>query len=128
MEPEADPSEAGRYPSEHYSVLLVESLEYLAIRPGGIYVDLTAGLGGHTRAIAERLEDGLIIACDRDAESLDRARQNTAAFANRIRYVHSAFSDLPRTLEENNVSLVDGVLADLGVSRYQLSSAERDFR
>jgi 16S rRNA (cytosine1402-N4)-methyltransferase len=112
---------------EHYSVLLAESLEYLAIRPEGIYVDVTAGLGGHTKAIAERLESGLVIACDRDAESLDRARQNTAAFANRIRYFHGAFPELPRALEENNVALVDGVLADLGVSRYQLSTGERGF-
>ena len=58
----------------HYAVLLNESLEYLAIRPDGIYVDLTAGLGGHTRAIAERLESGFVIACDRDAESLELAR------------------------------------------------------
>jgi 16S rRNA (cytosine1402-N4)-methyltransferase len=111
----------------HYSVLLAESLEYLAIKPDGVYVDVTAGLGGHTKAIAGRLDSGLIIACDRDAESLDRARRNTAAFATRIRFVHGAFSELPRALEENNVALVDGVLADLGVSRYQLSAGERGF-
>ncbi len=113
--------------AKHYSVLLAESLEYLAIKPDGLYIDVTAGLGGHTKAIAERLESGLIIACDRDAESLDRARQNTAAFATRIRFVHGAFSELPRALEENNVALVDGVLADLGVSRYQLATGERGF-
>ncbi len=56
-----------REPWRHYPVLLKESLEYLAIRPGGTYVDMTAGLGGHTRAIAERLDSGLLISCDRDA-------------------------------------------------------------
>ena len=54
---------------------------YLAVKPDGIYVDLTAGLGGHTGAIAERLDSGLVIACDRDAESLEMARRNTASVA-----------------------------------------------
>ena len=111
----------------HYTVLLNESLEYLAIRPDGIYVDLTAGLGGHTRAIAERLRDGLVIACDRDAESLEFARANMGGVAERVRFFHGAFSDLPGALEENGVTSVDGALADLGVSRYQLSSGERGF-
>jgi 16S rRNA (cytosine1402-N4)-methyltransferase len=111
----------------HYSVLLAESIEYLSVRPDGIYVDVTAGLGGHTRAIAERLETGRVIACDRDAESLDMARRNTAALADRIRYVHGSFSRMPQALQESGAGLVDGVLADLGVSRYQLASAERGF-
>jgi 16S rRNA (cytosine1402-N4)-methyltransferase len=105
---------------------MAESLEYLAIRPGGLYVDVTAGLGGHTRAIAERLEGGLVIACDRDAESLEIARRNTAEFAERIRFFHGRFSQLPEALAEGEAR-VDGVLADLGVSRYQLASAERGF-
>jgi 16S rRNA (cytosine1402-N4)-methyltransferase len=111
----------------HYSVLLKESLEFLAIRPNGIYVDLTAGLGGHTRAIAEKLTSGFVIACDRDAESLEWARVATGEVADRVRFFHGAFTSLPRALEENGVTSVDGVLADLGVSRYQLSSAERGF-
>jgi 16S rRNA (cytosine1402-N4)-methyltransferase len=111
----------------HYPVLLNESLEYLAIQPAGIYVDVTAGLAGHTRAIAERLESGLVIACDRDAESLELARQATAAWTERIRYFHGAFSMLPQALESFGVSKVDGVLADLGVSRYQLSEGARGF-
>src|SRR3954470_22758114 len=111
----------------HYSVLWRESLEYLAIRPDGIYVDLTAGLGGHTKAIAERLRSGLLLACDRDAESLKLAAANAEPFKERIRFFHGAFSDLPKALEQYGVSAVDGVLADLGVSRFQLSSAERGF-
>jgi 16S rRNA (cytosine1402-N4)-methyltransferase len=111
----------------HYSVLLKESLEFLAIRPDGIYAELTAGLGGHTRAIAETLTSGFVIACDRDAESLELARANTMGVADRVRFFHGAFTSLPRALEENGVTSVDGVLADLGVSRYQLSSAERGF-
>ena len=112
---------------EHYPVLLKESLEYLAIRPDGIYVDVTAGLGGHSAAIAERLDKGLLIACDRDAESLELARRNTVQWAQHIRYFHGAFSKLPQALESLAVFKVDGVLADLGVSRYQLSEGERGF-
>src|SRR6202451_281953 len=111
----------------HYPVMLAESLEYLAIRPNGIYVDMTAGLGGHTAAIAERLESGFVIACDRDAESLELARKNTAQWGARIRFFRGEFSKLPEALAQNGVEAVDGVLADLGVSRYQLSSAERGF-
>jgi 16S rRNA (cytosine1402-N4)-methyltransferase len=111
----------------HYSVLLKESLEYLAIRPNGVYVDVTAGLGGHTAAIAERLDSGFVIACDRDADSLELARANTVNKNSNIRFFHGAFSKLPEALRQNGVSEVDGVLADLGVSRYQLSSGERGF-
>ncbi len=112
---------------QHYSVLLEETLEYLAVRPDGIYLDLTAGLGGHTAAIAARLSSGFVIACDRDAESLELARANTRAVGERVRFFHGAFSDLPKALEENGVAAVDGALADLGVSRYQLSSRDRGF-
>jgi 16S rRNA (cytosine1402-N4)-methyltransferase len=123
MEESADAPE----PWRHYPVLLKESLEYLAIRPAGTYVDMTAGLGGHTRAIAERLDSGLLISCDRDAESLELARAATAGVSDRIRFFHGAFSQLPQALESNGVKTVDGILADLGVSRYQLTSGERGF-
>jgi len=111
----------------HFPVLLAESLEYLAIRTGGIYVDATAGLGGHLAAIAQRLQTGFVIACDRDAESLELAKKNTARWSERIRFHRGAFSSLPQALESNRAERVDGVLADLGVSRYQLSAAERGF-
>jgi 16S rRNA (cytosine1402-N4)-methyltransferase len=111
----------------HYPVMLRESLEYLAIRPDGVYVDITAGLGGHTKAIAARLTTGWVLACDRDAESLELAREATAAYAARIRFFQGAFSKLPEAFESSGLSMADGVLADLGVSRYQLSSGERGF-
>ena len=114
-------------PPSHFSVLLRESLEYLAIRPDGIYVDITAGLGGHSQAIAAQLSDGLLIACDRDRESLEQAKANAAELGRRIRWFHGAFSKLPDALAQNGIEQVDGVLADLGVSRYQLNSSERGF-
>ena len=72
-----------------------ESLEYLAIRPDGVYLDCTAGLGGHTAAIAARLtQGGKLIANDRDAQSLEMARANTAEFADRIEFQQASFSEL----------------------------------
>lgn len=104
-----------------------ECLEYLAVRPDGIYLDATAGLGGHTAAIAKHLRSGLVIANDRDAESLEMAKSNTIEWANRIRYHHGSFSDLGSALRAFGVERVDGLLADLGVSRYQLTEPERGF-
>ena len=112
---------------EHTPVLLGESLEMLAVRPDGVYVDCTAGLGGHTAAIAARLTLGRVIALDRDAESLEAARQRCAAWAERIVFAQSSFSGLSSTLDSLPVPHADGILADLGVSRYQLTSPERGF-
>src|SRR6266700_2534300 len=111
----------------HQPVMLEEALEHLAIRPDGIYLDATAGLGGHTGVIARRLEAGFVIANDRDPESLELARQNTADAGDRIRFHHGEFSTLHEALRENGIDQVDGLLADLGVSRFQLTSAERGF-
>ncbi|HZT33513.1 MAG TPA: 16S rRNA (cytosine(1402)-N(4))-methyltransferase RsmH [Bryobacteraceae bacterium] len=111
----------------HFPVMAAEAVEYLAIRPGGIYVDATAGLGGHTAEIARRLDTGMVIANDRDAASLEMARRNTAEWASRIHWSRRRFSELDAALEECGVERVDGLLADLGVSRYQLTDAGRGF-
>ncbi|HXS95722.1 MAG TPA: 16S rRNA (cytosine(1402)-N(4))-methyltransferase RsmH [Candidatus Limnocylindrales bacterium] len=111
----------------HYSVMAKESLELLAIRPDGIYVDATAGLGGHTSLIAQRLTTGVVIACDRDEQSLEMARRNTTEWAARIRYRHSSFSELGQSAAREGFEKVDGLLADLGVSRYQLTTPDRGF-
>jgi len=111
----------------HVSIMVRETLEYLAIRPDGVYLEMTAGLGGHTRAIAERLTTGTVIACDRDAESLEQARRNTADLASRIRFHQAAFADVRQTLAAAGVERVNGLFADLGVSRYQLTDPERGF-
>src|SRR3712207_3906165 len=110
----------------HIPVLLAESLEFLAVKPGGTYVDATAGLGGHSGEIAARLSGGgTLVMCDRDADSLEMAKANTAAHAERIRPAHGAFSELRRTLDGLGIARVDGLLADLGVSRMQLTEPER---
>ena len=100
-----------------------EALSLLAVRPEGIYVDATAGMGGHTALIAERLTTGMVIANDRDGESLELARANTAPWADRIRYRQGKFSELRSTVEAEGFQKVDGLLADLGVSRFQLVEA-----
>ena len=107
--------------------MLGECLEYLNVRPDGVYLDATAGLGGHAAAIAERLTTGFAIANDRDADSLALARANTEALAGRIRYHRGSFSELRTALADNGIEKVDGLLADLGVSRYQLTEPERGF-
>jgi len=115
----------------HTPVMLNECLEYLALKPDGVYLDATAGLGGHTGAIARRLAElggsGFVLACDRDAESLDLARANTADCGSRIRFHQSLFSRLGERLTAEGVSQLDGLLADLGVSRYQLTDGGRGF-
>src|SRR5579859_5290216 len=111
----------------HVPVMVGECLEYLAVQPDGIYLDATAGLGGHTAAIARHLRSGLVIANDRDAESLEMAKRNTIEWADRIRYHHGPFSELGSALTAFGVQRVDGLLADLGVSRYQLTEPERGF-
>ena len=111
----------------HVPVLLEATPEYAAIRPDGRYLDVTCGLGGHTAAIAARLTTGIVIAADRDPESLALARANTAPWADRIRFLHSAFSGLRDALRSLGIGKVDGIVADLGVSRYQLTDPERGF-
>src|SRR5579883_1555772 len=100
---------------EHFPVMAAEALEYLAVRPDGIYIDATAGLGGHTGQIASRLTSGLVIANDRDATSLAMARQNTREWSDRIRYHHGRFSELADAMAEAGVEKAQGLLADLGV-------------
>ena len=111
----------------HYSVLLKESIDALNIRPDGIYVDGTLGLGGHSEQIAKRLTTGRLIAIDRDQTALERAGERLAPYAGRITFVHGNFRDLPRLLAESGAEKADGMLFDLGVSSPQLDEAERGF-
>jgi 16S rRNA (cytosine1402-N4)-methyltransferase len=111
----------------HFSVMAGEAIEHLAVRPDGVYLDATTGLGGHTALIAQKLVTGIVIANDRDPESLEKARRNTAEWAARIRFHHGRFGSLPEAVREAGFAKVDGLLADLGVSRYQLTEPQRGF-
>jgi 16S rRNA (cytosine1402-N4)-methyltransferase len=111
----------------HISVMPAEVLEQLAVRPNGAYLDATAGLGGHTGLIAQSLTTGVVIANDRDPQSLELARRNTEAWGQRIRFHHGSFGGLRSAVAQAGLEKVDGLLADLGVSRYQLTEPERGF-
>ncbi len=107
--------------------MLQEVLEWLRIKPDGIYVDATLGAGGHSAAIAARLSSGRLISLDRDAQALAIARERLNEFANRVTFVHTAFSRIAEAVQELGIAKVDGVLADLGVSSMQLDRPERGF-
>ena len=112
----------------HVSVLLPECIENLDIKPDGIYVDGTTGGGGHSIEIAKRLDKGGRLICiDRDTDALKAAGERLREYADRITFVHSNYSELGSVLDELSIHEVDGVLLDLGVSSYQLDTAERGF-
>ena len=112
----------------HKSVLLEECMEALAIRPNGIYVDGTAGGAGHSSEIAKRLgEDGRLIALDQDETAVAVATERLAHFGERARVVRSNFCELEAVCRELGIEQIDGLLLDLGVSSYQLDTAERGF-
>jgi len=112
---------------KHVSVLLRECLEYLNIKPNGIYLDGTLGLGGHSYEIASRLTTGRLIGIDRDETAIDRAGKRLAPFADKITLVHGNFCDAAAILDELGIGGVDGMLFDLGVSSPQLDEAQRGF-
>ena len=111
----------------HRSVLLDEAVEALNIRPDGVYVDGTAGGGGHSFAIASRLENGLLIAIDQDENAIAAASARLAPLGARARVVRNNFSNLNDVLETCEIGEIDGLLLDLGVSSHQLDEAERGF-
>jgi 16S rRNA (cytosine1402-N4)-methyltransferase len=118
---------AGERGRPHTPVMLQEVLEWLRIKPDGIYVDATLGAGGHSQAIAERISSGRLISLDRDAQALQIARERLKTFASKVNYVLSPFSRIAEAVHELGIPTVDGVLADLGVSSMQLDQPERGF-
>ena len=107
----------------HKPVLLREAIEYLRVDPAGVYLDLTFGGGGHTAALLGKLTTGRVIAFDRDAEAIAAGRSRFAGETRKLQLVHAAFSSVAEIVQEP----VQGVLADLGVSRDQLENADRGF-
>ena len=111
----------------HVSVLLDECLDGLAIKPDGIYVDGTLGGAGHSSQIVKRLTTGRLIGIDRDPVALCAAGERLAPFADRVTLVHSNFCQLAQVLKDLDISGVDGILLDLGVSSPQLDDGSRGF-
>lgn len=110
----------------HKSVLFEESIDALNIQSSGIYMDLTAGGGGHSAAILDRLTSGRLICVDQDPDAIDVLRERFAGRPN-VNIVQSNFSQVRAILEELKLPGVDGVLMDIGVSSYQLDTPERGF-
>jgi len=111
---------------KHIPVLFNETIDALKVRPDGIYVDCTAGGGGHCAAVAERLTTGRIIAIDQDPEAVANLQER---FKNngRVTIVHDNFVNISSILENLGIDGVDGIMADLGVSSHQLDTDERGF-
>lgn len=112
---------------KHYSVLLQESIDNLAIHSDGIYVDGTLGRGGHSAEILARIPQGHLYAFDRDASAIEESRERLAQIGNNVTLIHSNFSNLKRELTARGVTGIDGMVLDLGVSSPQFDEAQRGF-
>ena len=112
----------------HKSVLLNETIDALRIKPDGIYVDGTLGGGGHSYEICKRLSDkGRLIGIDQDAAAIEAATERLGEFKDRVTIIRSNYCEMKRQLNSIGVTAVDGIILDLGVSSYQLDTAERGF-
>ena len=121
----AGPRETGGL---HTPVMLSQVLEYLRPRTGGVYIDATLGLGGHARAILEEsAPEGKLLGIDRDRESLERAARGLARYAGRFELHHGNFAQVKDIAGLRQFESCDGILADLGLSSFQLETAERGF-
>lgn len=111
----------------HISVLKEESIEGLNIKPDGIYVDCTLGGGGHSLEIAKRLTTGRLICFDKDEDAIAYAKTVLKDYLDKITIIHDNFRNIKQNLLQLGIGGVDGILCDLGVSSYQLDTAERGF-
>lgn len=113
---------------KHKSVLLYETVGQLNIKPDGIYVDGTLGGGGHSYEIASRLSDkGRLIGIDQDEDAIKAASERLKPFMDRVTIVRNNYCNMDKVLDELSIDKVDGIMLDLGVSSYQLDTAERGF-
>jgi 16S rRNA (cytosine1402-N4)-methyltransferase len=111
----------------HEPVLLEEILDWLRPEQGGVFVDSTLGLGGHSEAILKASPETNVIGIDRDQQAIELAKKRLSVFENRFKIEHANFADLAEALDRAGVNEAQGVLADLGVSSLQLDEGERGF-
>ena len=121
------PVDIGGQTFAHRSVLLEPCMDALAIKPDGIYVDGTAGGGGHSFEIARRLTTGRLIAIDQDEAAIKAASAKLAPLGERAQVVRNNFCHVADVLDTLGIDKIDGILLDLGVSSYQLDTPERGF-
>lgn len=113
---------------QHTSVLLHETVDELNIRPDGIYVDATLGGGGHAFQVCSRLNSkGRFIGIDQDAAAIEAASARLSVFGEKVTIIRSNYCDMKARLQEIGIDKVDGIMIDLGVSSYQLDTADRGF-
>ena len=113
---------------KHYSVLLEETVGGLNIKPDGIYVDGTLGGGGHAYEVCKQLSSkGRFIGIDQDEAAIEAASARLSDFGERVTVVRSNYCDMKLQLQKLGIDKVDGIVLDLGVSSYQLDTAERGF-
>ena len=112
---------------KHIPVLLNETISGLSIKPDGIYIDLTVGRGGHSGEILKKLKKGHLYAFDQDKEAIIESQKYLETISQSFTLIHKNFSSLKETLEELNVTYVDGILMDLGVSSPQFDEGDRGF-
>ncbi|MBR1746798.1 MAG: 16S rRNA (cytosine(1402)-N(4))-methyltransferase RsmH [Clostridia bacterium] len=111
----------------HVPVLYEDVISGLDVKPDGVYLDGTLGGGGHSRGILERLTTGRLIAFDKDADAIENAQQKLSEYGDKITFVHDDYKNALERLDEMGVGELDGALLDLGVSSYQIDTAERGF-
>lgn len=112
---------------EHVSVLWKEALDFLDIRPDGVYVDCTLGAGGHSLGILEKLQTGHLYAFDQDKQAIDIAKKRLSKFSEQLTIIQKNFTHFNQALNEYNVEKVSGVLFDIGVSSMQFDQDIRGF-
>ncbi len=114
--------------SDHIPVMLEEVMHWIAPKPGGVYMDATLGLGGHSAKLME-LTGGQarLLGLDRDEQALAKAGERLARYGDNVQLAHTSFQHFPRVVREAGLDLFDGVIADLGVSSLQLDSPDRGF-
>jgi len=112
---------------EHKSILVSEILGFLDLQPDSVVIDATLGLGGHAEAVLQTFADTKVIGIDQDQKALENATERLKSFGSRFQGVHSNFVEIASVADELNITAMDAVIADLGVSSMQLDDAERGF-
>lgn len=112
---------------KHYSVLLDETIEYLNIKPDGIYVDGTLGGGGHAFHVCKRLDTGRFFGIDQDDAAIAAAGERLSVYGDKVCIIRNNYRNMKAALLEKGITGVDGIVLDLGVSSYQLDTEERGF-
>jgi 16S rRNA (cytosine1402-N4)-methyltransferase len=112
----------------HIAVMVKEVIHYLNVRSGKIYVDCTLGGAGHSRAILDKMmPEGFLVGIDQDKDAIDNAKKVLNAYAPQIALFHENFINIKSVLSQLNITKVDGILADLGISFHQLAQSGRGF-